>query len=679
MSAESAESTEPAGSAGGTPLLSRLSLLLALAASLLATVWALQTAPTPNADRYDYLARAWHLTEGEGPRPLVHYPLRLARPGATVLPAENLTRPPLWPAIVSVPMRLGVDSSAAVLAAALCLFGIVAVIARATPGDFGGFAALACVGAFATWRGLLGGGPELALALLLIAVWTWTGSPQPSTRIPVLGSMLGLMPWLHPVGWVYLAIGLGSRLWRDPPRTLLAAGLLAILFALPWYLEVGTWDGQGSGPLQAQAELARAVHDGGGLGPYRTLEGVSSAAVIRADPVGFVRHVAHNLKELLRHLDGWLAWPMVLIGLWGVRHDPWLALRDVLLIGAGFLCVATVAFDPRLLLPLLPVAALWVGVGVKELSTAGLPDRVMGLLPLIVALPWILPLGLTPVPGRELEEIPAALRDPSRATVLAYGRAGTPGEACFTDSSVLAWRARRPGVAIPADPATLDRLASLPAFGPEPVLIASAGTTGWWFHDAAWAPWWAERAVENLEGTPDGRFAFVHAAPQFYIPDPLQLGPGDRPASLVPIAEPLAVRPGLELTREAHAGLLTLVEAAAAEGVHLRVTSAYRPYERQAELYASAQARHGADQRWVAPPGTSEHQLGTTVDFCDAAMQQVLEPGFADTAEGQWLTANANRFGWVRSYTEQNESASGYRPEAWHYRFGVLTPSNPEN
>jgi LAS superfamily LD-carboxypeptidase LdcB len=89
----------------------------------------------------------------------------------------------------------------------------------------------------------------------------------------------------------------------------------------------------------------------------------------------------------------------------------------------------------------------------------------------------------------------------------------------------------------------------------------------------------------------------------------------------------------------------------------------------------SAQERHGLDQRWVAAPGTSEHQLGTTVDFCDAAGEQVTEPGFAETAEGQWLQKHAARFGWIRSYTEANESLSGYRPEAWHYRyFGAGAP-----
>lgn len=656
------------------PLVSRLCLLLAFAAVLLATAWAVRTAPRPDADRYDYLARAWHLTRGEGPAPLVVYPLRLAFDGAATLPPENLTRPPLWPAVLSVPMRLGLTDSAGVVAAGLCLAAVVLLLARAAPGHFGGVAALAMVASFATWRALLGGGPELALGLLLLAVWTWSGAERSSTRVAVLGGMLGLMPWLHPAGWLYAALGLGSRLWRDRARTLLAAAAVATLVALPWYVQVGRVTGRPLSPLQGQAELARAVYDGGGLGPYRTLEGESSIEVVRDDSSVFVRHVAHDLKEQLRHLDGWLAWPLVLLGLVGIAYDRWLAVRDLLLLGAGFAVVSAVAFDPRLLVPLLPVAALWVGTGALELARRPRAVPALAAVPVLAVLPWVVPLGLTPRPGTELQEFDAALRDPDRLTVVAYGEAGRPGDPCFTDSSVLAWRARRSGVAIPADPSTLERIVRTGILGDRPVLVAASGPDSWWFRDPAWAGWWAGREVRPLPATPQGLITPVAPAPQVYVPEPLSLGPDDEPDSLVAVPAPLAVRDDLRVTPQTRAALVRLADAARAEGVHLRVTSAYRSWQRQAELYRQARERHGPDQQWVAAPGTSEHQLGTTVDFCDAAMQQVTEPGFADTDEGRWLAAHAAEFGWVRSYTEENQSLTGYRPEPWHYRYGVIAP-----
>jgi LAS superfamily LD-carboxypeptidase LdcB len=177
--------------------------------------------------------------------------------------------------------------------------------------------------------------------------------------------------------------------------------------------------------------------------------------------------------------------------------------------------------------------------------------------------------------------------------------------------------------------------------------------------------------VEPLESMPEGRVAYPEPRAGIYVPEALSLGPSDVPDSLVAIGPPLAVREGLQLRPDALRSLQEMADAALRDGVHLRVTSAYRSWDRQNELYANAVRKHGADQRWVAAPGTSEHQLGTTVDFCDAAMHHVLEPGFADTAEGRWLKENAAHFGWVCSYTAENEALSGYRPEPWHYRFGV--------
>jgi hypothetical protein len=653
-----------------TPLLSRLSLILAVAAVILATTWALRTAPQPNSDRYDYLARAWHLSEGKEPAPLVVYPLRLAFPEADSLPPRNLTRPPLWPAILSVPMRAGMTDSSAVVCAALALAGIVFLLWRATPDGLGGFAALATVGAYSSWRALLGGGPELALGLLLLVVWTWTGTPQRWTRTAVLGGLLGLMPWLHPVGWLYALLGLGSRLWREPAGTLLPAALLALVIALPWYTQSGNVTGELLAPLQGHAELQKAVHDGGGLGPYRTLETVTAIEVVAADPGRFVRHVGHNLKELLLRLDGWMAWPMVLIGLFGIRRDRWLAVRDLLLVGIAFLVVASIAFDPRLLTPLVPVAALWVGAGAASVARSNRSAAWAASLPLLVVLPWIIPLGATARPGTELRDFDLALRDPDRRTVVAYGTAGIAGSPCFTDSSVLAWRARRTGIAIPQTPEILDRLAESPAVGADPVLVASGGNESWWFEDAAWSSWWDGRDPVALIATPRGLITGL--GKKVYVPEPLALGVADAPDSLATIPPPIAVREGLQLHPTALRSLQAMVAAALRDGVHLRVTSAYRSWQRQAELHASAIARYGPEQRWVAAPGTSEHQLGTTVDFCDAAMQQVLEPGFAGTDEGQWLAERAHEFGWIRSYTTENAEFTGYEPEPWHYRYEVI-------
>lgn len=77
----------------------------------------------------------------------------------------------------------------------------------------------------------------------------------------------------------------------------------------------------------------------------------------------------------------------------------------------------------------------------------------------------------------------------------------------------------------------------------------------------------------------------------------------------------------------------------------LRITSAYRSPELQAQLYAKALERYGSEEearRWVAPPGRSQHNFGTAVDFANAEGSLLRDP---NSREAQWLRENAARFG----------------------------------
>jgi len=154
-----------------------------------------------------------------------------------------------------------------------------------------------------------------------------------------------------------------------------------------------------------------------------------------------------------------------------------------------------------------------------------------------------------------------------------------------------------------------------------------------------------------------------------YVPERLELSAQDLPPDLVSVPVPPATREGLRLRRDAWNALNELFAAAREDGVHLRIVSAYRSFEYQAELYERAVRKHGAEQRWVAPAGSSEHQLGTAVDVADSALQHVLVTSFAQTREGRWLHRNAERFGFVLSYTHDNFPSTGIEPEPWHIRY----------
>jgi len=66
---------------------------------------------------------------------------------------------------------------------------------------------------------------------------------------------------------------------------------------------------------------------------------------------------------------------------------------------------------------------------------------------------------------------------------------------------------------------------------------------------------------------------------------------------------------------------------------------------------------------YSAKPGTSQHQLGTTVDFGS------IDDSFAYTEAGKWLFAHADEFGFSLSYPENGLSITGYQYESWHYRY----------
>ncbi|PPF64696.1 hypothetical protein C5C18_13260 [Rathayibacter tritici] len=118
--------------------------------------------------------------------------------------------------------------------------------------------------------------------------------------------------------------------------------------------------------------------------------------------------------------------------------------------------------------------------------------------------------------------------------------------------------------------------------------------------------------------------------------------------------------------------LVSLFTAARSEaGLSLAVQSAYRSYDTQVRVYAgwvSSRGQAGADAT-SARPGHSEHQTGWAVDVVGASGECALEICWGDTAEGQWVGANAHRFGFLVRYKPDTTSITGYESEPYHLRY----------
>jgi D-alanyl-D-alanine carboxypeptidase len=128
----------------------------------------------------------------------------------------------------------------------------------------------------------------------------------------------------------------------------------------------------------------------------------------------------------------------------------------------------------------------------------------------------------------------------------------------------------------------------------------------------------------------------------------------------------------VQLHRDAGEALQALQAAAAAEGVDIRVLSAFRSIALQKQIFFDVKSERNQSAleraQVSAPPGFSEHSTGYAVDLGDGrAPATNLSPSFDETAAFRWLQAHANRFHFHLSFPQTNRQGVSYEP--WHWRF----------
>lgn len=122
---------------------------------------------------------------------------------------------------------------------------------------------------------------------------------------------------------------------------------------------------------------------------------------------------------------------------------------------------------------------------------------------------------------------------------------------------------------------------------------------------------------------------------------------------------------------ETAAALEALDADAKAEGINFVLVSGYRSHNSQKTIYDSEVRGFGqavADQE-SARPGHSEHQTGWAADLGTANGDCEIAACFAETTEGQWLAANAYKYGFVIRYAKDKTDITGYVYEPWHLRY----------
>lgn len=114
------------------------------------------------------------------------------------------------------------------------------------------------------------------------------------------------------------------------------------------------------------------------------------------------------------------------------------------------------------------------------------------------------------------------------------------------------------------------------------------------------------------------------------------------------------------LTRETYEAMEQMFAAAEADNVNgFIITSGYRDYQRQAEVFAESEP--GKAQT----PGASEHQTGLAFDVT----AENSGDGFESTPQYAWLRQHAHEYGFIQRYPANKADETGISYEPWHYRY----------
>lgn len=150
-----------------------------------------------------------------------------------------------------------------------------------------------------------------------------------------------------------------------------------------------------------------------------------------------------------------------------------------------------------------------------------------------------------------------------------------------------------------------------------------------------------------------------------------------KPDDLVAVEVPYRGRAEAKYMRkEAAESLEKLFIKAKEDNIDLCAISGFRSFSLQKTVHAKyvSQLGSAAASAISATAGNSEHQTGLAMDVSSKSMGYALSKSFGGTKEGEWLSENAARYGFIIRYPKGKEAVTGYAYEPWHIRYvGVET------
>ena len=177
----------------------------------------------------------------------------------------------------------------------------------------------------------------------------------------------------------------------------------------------------------------------------------------------------------------------------------------------------------------------------------------------------------------------------------------------------------------------------------------------------------------------DGKtYHFASRGQRIILVNPWNTVPEDYQPDLVNLTTHYGVE-GTKVDRSCYDALIKMIDDCNAACPRAAVVSGYRSFDYQTKLFdkkvkklmdtgVSEEEAKQLAATVVAPPGTSEHQLGLAVDMIDTKLW-ALEEEQEDLPAQKWLMENSWKYGFVLRYPADKSEVTGIIYEPWHYRY----------
>lgn len=127
---------------------------------------------------------------------------------------------------------------------------------------------------------------------------------------------------------------------------------------------------------------------------------------------------------------------------------------------------------------------------------------------------------------------------------------------------------------------------------------------------------------------------------------------------------------GIKLEEETYRNYLKLKENLKERGYYINIRSGFRTFNESKIIYNSYEKEKGSSyaEKYVAKPGTSEHNTGLAFDFIISSNKNVYKTDY-ESDEYFYLENIAYLYGFIIRYPKEKEDITGYNYEPWHLRY----------